>query len=169
MTRTGEIADSAASAGRAIGDAKGRAAAALRRAHDLMEEAAGHGWEGVAASMRSAADALEAVVAHLGDAEDVAEATVAALGEVKARPSTSDVAEQLGSVLHQFGRIRSGVDAAASGVAEAVNACHQSGQPRELLDLLRDVSDRLDGARQTVEVARGGVESERQQAASWGS
>jgi len=151
------------------GDAKTHATEALSRAYELTEEAAGHGWNGVAASMRQAHDALEAVVASLEEADEAADGTARMLADIAERSSSSDVAERFAGVLQELDRMRGALDAAAGGVDDARQACHRAGGPRELLGMLHSVSEGLDAARQGAEDAREKADSERQEAENWGN
>jgi ATP/maltotriose-dependent transcriptional regulator MalT len=169
VTTTREVMTSADVARSRVGDAKAHATEALSRAYELMEEAAGHGWDGVAASMRQAHDALEVVVASLDDADEATDAVARALSEVTNRSSRSDVTERFAGVLQELDRVRGALDAAAGSVDDARQACHRAGEPRELLGMLHSVSEGLDAARHSAEDAREKADTERQESENWGN
>lgn len=169
MTTTRDVMTSADVARTRVGDAKSHAAEALSRAYELMEEAAGHGWDGVAASMREAHEALEAVVASLDDADEATDALSRDLSDISERASRSDVAERFAGVLQELDRVRGALETAAGSVDDAQQACHRAGEPRELLGMLHSISEGLDAARQSAHDAREKAETERQEAENWGN
>lgn len=169
MTTTHEVINSADAARARVTDAKTHAAEAMRRAYELMEEAAGHGWDGVAASMRQAHDALEAVLASLEEADEAADAVALALADITAQTSRSDITERFAGVLQELDRVRTALDSAAGSLDTAEAACHRVGEPRELLGMLHTVSQGIDSARQVAEDAREKADVERHEAETWGN
>ena len=169
MTRTAEITTSVESIRSGIADTRGQAVGALERARNLAEQAGAHGWQGLAASMQAAGDALETVVASLDTAESAADEAVSGLQTITDQMSSADVAAHLGQVVQQFDQMRTAIDAAGDSTDAARQAGQQTGEPSELMGMLQGVSDGLDGAWRSLGDAKGKAESERREAENWGN
>jgi len=169
MTNTAEIVTKVETARSVITDTRSQAAAALERAGEMTEQAAAHGWEGVATSMQMAKGALEAVIASLGTADDAAGEAVGVLRGITDQMSAPEVAEHLGQVLDRLDQVRTAADAANSSTDDARQACEQAGVSGGLADMMQGISDGIDGAQRGVDDAKSAAEAERQEAAAWGS
>src|SRR5205809_7279965 len=96
MTNTAGIISKVESVASTISNTGAEAAGALDSARDLTEQAAAHGWEGVAANMQQACDSLEEVAGSLGTANDAAGEALGALRAINDQMSSPDVADHLG-------------------------------------------------------------------------
>lgn len=169
MTTTAEITAQVESISSEIGDGTTQAGAALERAVELTEEAAGHGWEGVATSMQGCQDALEAVIASLGTAATAIDETLSVLRAITDQMSRPDVTDHLGQALDRLDQVRTAVEAADSGVDDARQSAEQAGGPESLMGMLHGVGDAVDTAWRGLDGAKGAIESEQQQAGTWGN
>jgi ABC-type transporter Mla subunit MlaD len=169
MTKTVEIMTGVERVQSTVADATTQSAGALDRARELAEQAAAHGWDGVAASMQSAVDAMETVLASLGDADDATGEALAALAEVSDQLSRPEVAQRLAGVVDRLDQARAAADAAANAVDEARQAAEATGGPEQFMGSLQIVSDGLDEACRGLDAVKGTTEPERQEAANWGN
>jgi hypothetical protein len=169
MNRTGEIVTSVEGVKAGVDEARNQAGRARERVAELTEEAAGHGWDGVATAMQGAGDALEEVGAGLGTAGDAADEALSALRSITAQTSRPDVAEILGQALNSYDQVRTALDAAGSGLDDARQAVAQAGSPESLMAMLQGVNDALGDIWRGLDSAKNTTESERQEAAAWGN
>jgi len=168
LTNHSEITEATQAAHKAIDGVKSDVDTAREQASELMEEAAAHGWEGVAATMQQAIEALEAVTASLSSADDSLEAVLRSLGEITSKLSSGEVAQRLGNTARELHEIRSGVDTAAGSLNDAVNAAAQA-EANALSAALQGVSDQFDGLRRILEDLKTKTDEEGQAAESWGN
>jgi archaellum component FlaC len=168
LTNHSEITEAVRAAHKAVEGVKGDVDAAREQASELMEEAAAHGWEGVAATMQQAVEALEAVATSLNAVEDSLGTALGSLGEITSKLSSGDVAQRLEGTAREFEEIRSGVEVAAGSLNDAVNAAAQA-EANSLSGMLQGVSDQFDGLRQILEDVKNKTGEEGQAAENWGN
>jgi hypothetical protein len=169
MSRTAEIVIKVQSVGAAVDDAKSAGGQALERATELTEQASAHGWTGVATSMQGAQDALEEVLASLGSAEGAVTESLGALGAITEQMSSPEVADHLGQALNHLDQARTGANAASSSLDDARTAAEQAGSPESLMGILQTVNDEIDSAWRGMDAAKSSIESEQQNAGTWGN
>lgn len=169
MTRTVEIIGMTESTEADIADGRTTAAAAYEKARELAERAAAHGWDGVAATMQAAVDALQTVSAHLGSVEDATGEVVTGLREITDQTSADDVAAHLTTAGQSLDRVKTAVQAASDGIDDARTACQQAGAPGELLDMLQSLTDITGTVWQGAVSAADAVHAELQATGTWGN
>jgi hypothetical protein len=169
MSTTGEIVTQVQTVGAALSDAQATGAQALNRAVELTDEAAAHGWDGVATSMQAVQDAMETALASLAAAADATAETLTILGAITDQMSRPDVADHLGQALNHLDQARTGVEATTSSVDDARTAAEQAGSPSALMSMLQVVSDEIDTVWRGVDDAKTSMETEQQASANWGN
>jgi hypothetical protein len=152
-----------------IDDANEQGVQARQKAVELTEEAAGHGWEGVANAMQGACEALEQVSASLSTAERATGEALSALRSITDQTSRPKVAAVLGQVLSSYDQVRTAIDAASSGADDARNAADQAGNPQSLMGMIQSIHDTVSSIWRALDAAKGTTESEQQETSAWGN
>jgi hypothetical protein len=169
MTVTSELVNKTQAIEAVIAEAKARAGEALGLAIELTEQAAAHGWQGVANSMQGAQDCLEQTVATLGNSGDAADEDLSVLGAINEQMSRPEVADHLGQAITRLDLARTALNAATDNLDDARQAAEQAGSPEQMMSLLQTIDDDIDDAQRAVEDTKTATESERQEAVNWGN
>lgn len=169
MTVMGELFAKVQGVEATIQGARTHAGEALERAVELTEQAAAHGWDGVANSMQGAQDALEQAIGSLGNAEDAMGETLGVLRAITEQMSRPEVAEHLSRAMTHLDGVRTALDGANDQLDDARQAAAQAGSPDEVMAMMQGVDDDVDDARRSLEDAKTVTEAERQEAANWGN
>ena len=100
------------------------------RAHatELAEEAAEHGWHGMAARMQEVAEALEATTAQISTGGKACESAVEELGLINDEIPAQEVVAHLSASTNQLGEAGTALQGAAEKAEEAQTAAAEIGQ-----------------------------------------
>ena len=169
MTVTAELSSKAQAVEAAISDGKTNTGKALEQATLLTEQAATHGWTGMAAAMQGATDALDRTIASLGTAGDAITEALIALNAITEQTGRPQVVEYLSQAIIQFDSTQTVLDAAIGSLDGARRAAEQAGSPEDFMVVLQGVNDDIDDAHRAAQDAKTAIESERLEAASWGN
>jgi hypothetical protein len=169
MTKTAEIMTKITSVKSIVDDARTQTAGAHDAADDLTQQAAAHGWEGVATSTQLAVDALDTAVRFFDTAGGSADEAIGVLGQITQQMSSADVAAHHATAIDRLEQVRVAVDAVSASIDEARGACEQAGSPGQLRDMLQAISDTIDELHGGLDAAKSMSQAEQQEATTWGN
>lgn len=133
-----------------------------------MQQAAGLGLEGVAATVQAAHNSLEAVAASLNGGYNATDNAASTLGTITDQTRRSDATERLAAIAGHLDQAGNAVTAANGSAHEAYNYPQQA-EIDSLTATLGGVFDGLGGARQGIEDAKTKTEAYRQHVESLGN
>ena len=111
-------------------------------ATELAEEAAGHGWHGMATRMQDAAEALEATAVQISTGGTACDAAVEELGLINDKIPAEEVIAHLGASTNQLGKAGTALEGAVEKADEARTAAEEIGQ-EGMMQATLDLRDRL--------------------------
>ncbi len=118
----------------------------VEQANELSEEAAQHGWHGMAQRMQDAGEALTAALDPLIAGQQACQNAAAELGLISEKVPAEEVIRHLASSTSHLGTATTAVEGALEKTEEAKSAAEEVGQEgmmRATLDLVTHVSDLL--------------------------
>jgi hypothetical protein len=125
---TEELATATSGLAAGLGEAASVAGQLSDYASELSEEAAGHGWHGIAGRMQEAGEALQAAAGVLGNGQQACETAAAELGLITDKIPAAEVVGHLGTSSTQLGDAAGEVEGAIAKVEEAQTAVTEVGQ-----------------------------------------
>lgn len=126
-TRTEEISTAVRTTGGGVGEAVTTAQSLLEIARQMYEDAAAHGWGGVASNMEQAMEHLDGVVGQLQSTQQSCQTTTGTLDEIEDTMSSPEVAEHLLSAIGEIDEALTSAHGAISLTDEAVQSCEAAG------------------------------------------
>lgn len=153
----------------ATAEARGQAEEATTTTRALTEEAAGHGWEGVVATMGSVAAALETSIGMLSSADEATQGAGSLLQGISGDVSSRDVHERLQSSVPELEKGVHAIQGALTATEEATGGAETAGEPAGLLAVLHGLHETLTGALGQLNDCREKVETEVATAGGWGN
>ena len=141
---TEELTTAIQGLGEALAEAGNLAGQLHEQASQLSEEAAAHGWHGVAGRMQEAGESLEAAVVTLGSGQQACEGAAGQLELINDKVPAEEVAGHLASSLTQLGDASTEVQGAVGKIEEAqaaVNEVGQQGMQQAVLNLHTQVTE----------------------------
>jgi hypothetical protein len=97
-------------------------------ATELAEEAAGHGWHGIATRMEEVAEALDATTAEISTGRTACETAAEELGLINDKIPAEEVVGHLGASTNQLGEAETALQGAVEKAEEAQEAAAEIGQ-----------------------------------------
>jgi hypothetical protein len=127
------------------------------QASELAEEAAGHGWHGIATRMQEVVEALEVTAAQVSTSRTACDTAAEELGLINDKIPAEEVATHLGASTNQLGEAGTALEGAVEKADEAHTAAAEIGQERmmqatvDLHDRLTEIQERIGQYRSTSE------------------
>ena len=126
-------------------------------ATELAEEAAGHGWHGMATRMQEVAEELEATTALISTGGKACETAVEEIGLINDKIPAEEVVAHLSASTNQLGEAGTALEGAVEKAEEAQSAAAEIGQEgmmQATLDLynqLTEIQEQISQYRSTSE------------------
>jgi hypothetical protein len=128
-------------------------------ATELAEEAAEHGWHGMAARMQEVAEALEVATAQISTGGKVCESAVEEIGLINDKIPAEEVVAHLGASTNQLGEAGTALQGAVEKAEEAQTAAAEIGQ-EGMMQATLDLVNRLTEIQEQVGQRRSASEAE---------
>ena len=112
------------------------------QATELADEAAGHGWHGMATRMQEVAEALEATAAQISTGRTACDTAIEELGLINDKIPAEEVVAHLSASTNQLGDAGTALEGAVEKAEEARTAAEEIGQ-EGMMQATLDLHDRL--------------------------
>ena len=169
MTKRADIITAVTAASKGVTEASTHGNEALETAQELTQQAAEHGWDGVAATMQEAVDALERSVQQLETTETACEAALTKLDEITDKMSSPEVVEHLDAAIAELESGAGALENVGSEIDEATEASQRAGEPEALLQSLLALREETDQVHAQVRETADATKAEREEAATYGN